>query len=541
MNTKYLQITLTKQNGSLQVGISVNTTIVLPEELTLAILFAVVRDFVFQLGRDIILGIILKLDEMFYRELQESLRKTEVKFRLASYSPRSLMTPFGKIIFKYRYVQVNGKHFSPLLAAFGINTKTRIFIESCMESLKGCLFTSFRKALELGGGEFSLMTLWNRFQDWGEEVIEKKKEAFEFVNAGEKETGESPYDIAYVMIDGIWEQSQTALRTLIPSTNEESDKKKKPGHFEMKTCRLVLGKVENGGMNWTEPFVHANNCSSQAFLKECRDFLDSIFQLYNVKNIVLVSDAASWIKKFCDFYPGSIHQLDWWHLWKKAKTFHFFGDDKYKELWGLLKGEKVDEAAALIREVLKYLEDFTTMSGDRNYDDNAMFKIFQKREKTWLERRRKEVQELLSYIENNRECIYGLNSLPADLPPEAYIHGSGPVEKLQGTLLGYRMKKQGRSWSKNGANNMAALLCQWFNGDEVREKIDDLCRMKEEWEYENDRLEKGGNNITKTCCIDLKPPVSAFNAIFPILERGKKDTGMFRFLQGVRESKCYVG
>jgi len=36
------------------------------------------------------------------------------------------------------------------------------------------------------------------------------------------------------------------------------------------------------------------------------------------------------------------------------------------------------------------------------------------------------------------------------------------------------MKKQGRSWSKNGANNMSALLCQWFNGDEVRERIEEL-------------------------------------------------------------------
>ncbi len=448
------------------------------------------------------------------------------------------MTPFGKICFEYRYVQVKKKHFSPLLEELGIETKTRIFIESCRDSLEGCLFTSFRKALKLGGGEFSVMTLWNRFQEWGEKVIGKEREAFEFVSAGERETGESPYDVAYVMIDGIWEQLQTSKRTLI---TDESVNKKKPGHFEMKTCRLVLGKVENGGMNWTEPFVHANNCSSQAFLKECRDFLDSVFQLYNVKNIVLVSDAASWIKKFCDFYPRAVHQLDWWHLWKKAKTFHYFCDDKYEKLWSLLKGEKADEAVMLVREVLKSLEDFTALSCDRNYEGNKMFKIFQKREKKWLERRRKEVQELLSYIENNRECIYGLNSLPPDLPPDAFIRGSGPVEKLQGTLLGYRMKKQGRSWSKNGANNMAALLCQWFNGDVVREKIDDLCRMKEEWELENDRLESIGNHVPEVVNRDQKPPFSPFNAIFPILERGKTDTGMFGFLRGIREPSCYAG
>ena len=309
----------------------------------------------------------------------------------------------------------------------------------------------------------------------------------------------------------------------------------------MKTCRLVLGRVENGEMSWTEPYVYANNCSSQAFLEQCRDFLDSIFQLYNVRHIVLVSDAAGWIKKFCGFYAQAIHQLDWWHLWKKAKIFRFFGQDKYEELWSLLKGEKVEEALGLIHKVRSDLEDFIEMSKNRNYDDNKMFKIFQKREKKWLERRYKEVSQLLTYIENNRNCIYGINSLPSDLPGEACIQGSGPVEKLQGTLFGYWIKKQGRSWSKNGANNMSALLCQWFNGDEVRERIEELCLMKEEWESENERLEAGGNNVPETCNRNKKPPVSAFNATLPILLRGKKDTGMHCVLKGIRETRFLAG
>jgi hypothetical protein len=537
MNTKSTKITLTKQNDPLQVDISVSTSILLPLNLTLATLFAAVSKFVYQLGRDIILEIILNLDEMYFQELKENLKKAQVKFRLATRASRSLVTPFGKIFFKYRYVQVDGKHFSPLLRSLGVEGKNRIFIESCSNELDNCLFTSFRKALKLGGGEFSVMTLWNRFQDLGSNIVEKNRLAFNFANEGGKEKKESPYHLAYVMIDGIWEQSQSAARNLIPAMKKEHKKKKKP-NFEMKTCRLVLGKVKNNEVEWTKPFVYANNCKSEAFLKQCRDFLDSVFQLYNVPHIVLVSDGASWIKGFREFYPKAVHQLDWWHLWKKAKTFDFFGDDQYKKLWSLLKEGKANEAESLIREALKSLNDFSLLTYDINFDDNKMFKTFQKHNKRWLERRRKEAQELLTYIENNRDCIYGLNSLPADLPPEAYIWGSGPVEKLQGTLLGYRMKRQGRSWSIRGASHMAAALCQWFNGDEVQEIIDNLCRMQEEWDSENERLERGGR---ATGCHNKKPAASPFNAVFPILERGKTDTRLFQLFRGIRESNVYAG
>ncbi len=86
MDIKSSQITLTKQNDSLQVGISVNATIVLPEKLSLVIIFAVIKDFVFRLGREIILGIIFALDEMIYEELKVNLKKNGVKFRLAAYA-----------------------------------------------------------------------------------------------------------------------------------------------------------------------------------------------------------------------------------------------------------------------------------------------------------------------------------------------------------------------------------------------------------------------------------------------------------------------
>jgi len=111
INTKILNIKITKHNDSLLVDISFNTKIVLPKALTIAIFFNVIKDLVFLLGREII----LKLDAMIYEELKENLKRVGAKFRFACYCDRTLVTPFGKIFFRYLYIQLNGKHFSPLL------------------------------------------------------------------------------------------------------------------------------------------------------------------------------------------------------------------------------------------------------------------------------------------------------------------------------------------------------------------------------------------------------------------------------------------
>jgi hypothetical protein len=215
-----------------------------------------------------------------------------------------------------------------------------------------------------------------------------------------------------------------------------------------------------------------------------------------------------------------------------VKTLHFFSDEVYKEVWGLLMVERINEALELIRRKKNDLKEF--MSKDKTQTDER-FKTFLKREKSWLERRLKEVDALLSYLENNLDSIYGVKELPSDIPAEAFIFGSGPVEKLQGTLIGYRMKRQGKSWSVDGASHMSSLLAAWHNGEEFNCALESLCLQLDNWEEENRRFESGGNWI---CDGDEGAglPFSLFNAGLPILNRGKNDTVMFPFLQKMRSS-----
>ena len=389
----------------------------------------------------------------------------------------------------------------------------------------GCLLTSFRKALAWGATAVSLGTLWNRFQGWGAQVRQTEIEAVAYHSQGDYSRGSSLYPFALVMIDGIWMRKAGSRGTT----------RKKSSHFEIKSARLAFGIGDDGKWEWTSPVLYADTCGAEAFLKRCRDYFNAVYGLHLVPHILVVSDAASWIKKFKDFYPGrAVHQLDWWHLWKKVYTLHFFGKEVYREAWELLTVERLEESLALIRQKKGELESFMVMAQGRDAGQREQFEVFQKRERKWLERRLGEIDDLLSYIENNRDCIYGVKELPKEIPAQAWVFGSGPEEKLQGTLLGYRMKKQGKSWSSPGAYHMSGLLAQWYNGPECRAVLERLCAEALEWERENERLEEENRWVFECADVTTKESFSSFNASLPILDRGLKRNGMFSLLKNIR-------
>jgi len=66
----------------------------------------------------------------------------------------------------------------------------------------------------------------------------------------------------------------------------------------------------------------------------------------------------------------------------------------------------------------------------------------------------KSVDELMQYLGNNQKAI--------EYPP-GERHGSGGIEKNIGILVGRRFKRQGMSWSHEGANNLLALRAKKLN------------------------------------------------------------------------------
>jgi len=70
----------------------------------------------------------------------------------------------------------------------------------------------------------------------------------------------------------------------------------------------------------------------------------------------------------------------------------------------------------------------------------------------------KKLDELLDYLEDNWEGLYGSWSLRGKVEAqEVLVVGSGAMEKNFELIIGRRLKKGGKSWSREGANNLLKL------------------------------------------------------------------------------------
>ena len=103
----------------------------------------------------------------------------------------------------------------------------------------------------------------------------------------------------------------------------------------------------------------------------------------------------------------------------------------------------------------------------------------------WSSRKLKELNALITYLDNNKDGIYGVKAYQGKIPGEYLPFSSGPVERLQAVMIAYRMKGQGKHWGMEGAENLAWLLGREWNGKSLEERLDSLHMGLEEWESLN--------------------------------------------------------
>jgi len=190
-------------------------------------------------------------------------------------------------------------------------------------------------------------------------------------------------------------------------------------------------------------------------------------------------------KDFCALYPKPVKsawQLDWWHLWGYVHKGCKFEKDLEKNIWDLLNVEKVDEALGILcayREAMKCMEEKIKEQGEKLAAESpGLIKpdIF------WSSRQIELLDKLITYLNKNRHGIYGVKTFIKDIPAEYLPFGSGPIERLQAVMIAYRMKKQGKHWSIEGADNLIQLLSREWNGEELEKLLDEGIEGMEEWE-----------------------------------------------------------
>jgi hypothetical protein len=80
------------------------------------------------------------------------------------------------------------------------------------------------------------------------------------------------------------------------------------------------------------------------------------------------------------------------------------------------------------------------------------------------EDKRQKIADLVTYIENNRDGLYGSRSLRDKVEAKTVlVCSTGAMEKNIETVIGRRFKKHGMSWTTKGANNLLKLRTLWYN------------------------------------------------------------------------------
>lgn len=74
------------------------------------------------------------------------------------------------------------------------------------------------------------------------------------------------------------------------------------------------------------------------------------------------------------------------------------------------------------------------------------------------------IADLASYIENNSDGLYASRSLKGSVEAKkVLVSSSGAMEKNMDVVIGRRFKRQGMSWTKEGANNLLKLRILRYN------------------------------------------------------------------------------
>jgi len=309
------------------------------------------------------------------------------------------------------------------------------------------------------------------------------------------------------------------------------------------------------------------------FLKKAQKFFNATSGLGRIQKIMVLTDGCDMGKKFCALYPYSgehnytqksitnahikgatfnmalvqrqhyeyimrvstegqaIWQLDWWHLFNSIHKGCKCDKDLEKEVCELVRVEKIDGALALLQAYCeamkcmeKELEKTIINEVNRSTPHIVTPKAF------WSTRQREQLEKCITYLTNNKEGIYGVRAYVKKIPAEFLAFGTGPVERLQAVMIAYRMKKQGKHWSVNGADNLIQLLSREWNGEDLERIIEESIEGLSEWEelcssqvpetHEGTLSSKTQKKKPKPH-MDFSPlPVSCL----PLLQRGKTDS-----------------
>ncbi len=355
---------------------------------------------------------------------QELLR--EGRYESCGLVKRRILTSCGTITVRVRrYQGTNGQTRYPLRDVCGVNGITGRARGRCVRfAVERSYAWSAEVLKEVCGMDLGRMRLWKAVQEEGQKeqtrIEEERKKVFEEAR-GERETkpGQRP---AVVQMDG----------TMIASRESVERDRFGRKRMEVKVGVLFRGTLPQGKQRrrTVQRRVYARVTDAESFGEQwythcCLNGLGSSEPVH------VVGDGATWIRNVQRaMFPGSRYTLDLYHL--KENAGRVLLEHQQENFLSLVTANQPQAA-------LRYLKQLHPSD----------------------KRHREELRTFQCYVEEN---IDGMQYSTTE------IRGSGVIEKVADLVVKKRMKRQGMSWSRRGANNILALRARHIN--EQRNRVD---------------------------------------------------------------------
>jgi len=349
--------------------------------------------------------------------------------------PRWLTNRLGNICFRREKVHGGNSGGSyPMDKAIGLQPGQRTTLWVKRRACELASGNTYRPAAELLsaeiGDEVSYGAVWSGVQKSGrtlrKEEDRRREAVFEYGEVFEVEGEEREIVITEMDATMLHSQEKGRKRLTVKLGVMYSGKELESQTAKHKWYRLKE-KALYGGIE--EPAEFGEKLYLKGEEKLC---------LSKARHQLVLGDGDPWIKNIAEGpYFMATYQLDWWHL--MVKIHQTFSDQPklVSELIDYLYSGQGEKMLATVRLARLLCED----------KDKSQ-----------------RIADLVTYIQNNQNGLYGSRSLRDKIEAKmVLVCSTGAMEKNIDTVIDRRFKRHGQSWTTEGVNNLLKLRTLWYN------------------------------------------------------------------------------
>ena len=364
---------------------------------------------------------------------EEKIFKTE-KYTKKGKVSRYIYSQFGQVTYyRYKARGKDGKYSFPLDESLGIKSSSSFTPLVEKRAINLATLYPYRQAGDILSYEIDCpvdhRAIWRLVQKKGLVARDKRKDEVEslYTDAISPESDNISREIVVIEADG------TGI----------SSKEGKGKWMEAKIGIIYTGKKLESRSSKHKRYilenktVYADIADSDVFGKNISYIAQKKYNLAGAENILFVTDGDRWLKNLqIGYLPGSVHQLDHYHLKKKLKRAYQERPDLLERAFDLISRKK---QAKLLQ--------FVKLSAGNGAIPEGL------------------ADDLITYIEANLDGIWAIDSLKGKVPKEVLVVGSGAIEKNVDINIARRFKGRGMSWSRQGARNLMVFRIMNANNE----------------------------------------------------------------------------